>query len=792
MTASEAAASIGVKRGPSPSSAAPTQPKRPKAAQACLSCRKHKTRCEMLEGDNSGSHCHRCKVLSLPCSFDATNATPASAASDSASTSALLPPQTTHTQDRASTTTYRSGSKSANQSASPYDPPSTGKKSDTAMEDVITPRSERGWMPRQEPYEFKETPDTNEVEFTDPAKLLPERHRPWGFLKLPGGFDGTMVPMLAMQALTRAGPWQEPTDDSFEQPLLRILGRDQVQSLCDLFEERYAPWVNLPPSKYTESPLLRLAQCCIASRHLDPQTRSVVTPQLYQLAEEILFRQTYNPLPSTDSIQAILILSMWEPVGDPSHTESKDSRLIASSAVSMAMNLRLSEAMVYAKSLRNGGTQASESHQTELAEAMDKARLWFALTSVEATLCLGSGRDPISSCDSLIYEALETSSLASVGLGRDMRLSLVSQIYASTQKALVIHLENLSEIGPFYRDMLNYLMHMDVFERILSPLPVLAEHEPFYFHMMQMHLDVCRLQVLTHALIEAKTAAVKDGRGEHWFKLAEHNGINLARSWGQYALVVSERIMLLVLECKEADNGRLASAPDIYFNMITLASFFIILAKWSTLQDTGEPLPGSSDSLLARTVERLSQTACSPEHQPAKCARVINAGILSFRKRASGSDKGATPDASGACGTNGGEKPNAVGGSDGGVRKGEGDDSEGGPSGGGGGGGSGSNAPHRQPIQEHFHAATRDFTERVAALPGSMPSGMGHGLQEAAYPQVYPATFPMQDPSYFMSSDIFLDNNFWQSFMTNISDGSSGGYAPHGGGSGGGGGGGYQ
>jgi hypothetical protein len=52
--------------------------KRPKTSQACTSCRKHKTRCELLD-PASRSRCHRCDVLSITCSFE-TNAPPTQAA----------------------------------------------------------------------------------------------------------------------------------------------------------------------------------------------------------------------------------------------------------------------------------------------------------------------------------------------------------------------------------------------------------------------------------------------------------------------------------------------------------------------------------------------------------------------------------------------------------------------------------------------------------------------------------------------------------------------------------------
>ena len=52
--------------------------KRPKTSQACTSCRKHKTRCELLD-PASRSRCHRCYVLSITCSFE-TDVPPAQVA----------------------------------------------------------------------------------------------------------------------------------------------------------------------------------------------------------------------------------------------------------------------------------------------------------------------------------------------------------------------------------------------------------------------------------------------------------------------------------------------------------------------------------------------------------------------------------------------------------------------------------------------------------------------------------------------------------------------------------------
>jgi hypothetical protein len=66
-----------MKRVSTPSDAAPTA-KRTKASQACASCRRQKSRCEILDVPRqSGSpvtvRCHRCKVLGVECSFETSD-----------------------------------------------------------------------------------------------------------------------------------------------------------------------------------------------------------------------------------------------------------------------------------------------------------------------------------------------------------------------------------------------------------------------------------------------------------------------------------------------------------------------------------------------------------------------------------------------------------------------------------------------------------------------------------------------------------------------------------------------
>lgn len=131
----------------------------------------------------------------------------------------------------------------------------------------------------------------------------------------------------------------------------------------------------MQPESGPGSPLLILARCTVASRHLDPATRAAVLPRLQKLTESVAFKHIFSPLPSTKSIQAILILSLWSPVGVQ---DIQDGRLLITSAVSMAMNLGLSQSIEYASGLRDEAKKEespSSNNAHDLDDALEKARL---------------------------------------------------------------------------------------------------------------------------------------------------------------------------------------------------------------------------------------------------------------------------------------------------------------------------------------------------------------------------------------------------------------------------------
>lgn len=145
------------------------------------------------------------------------------------------------------------------------------------------------------------------------------------------------------------------------------------------FDERYTPWLNFKPTPNASSALLDIVCCAIASRHLESVSGGAqVKMQLQKLTEDSIAKMIFNPRPSesVEAIQALLILSLWAPLGGPPESDGRDGRLLIASAVSMAMNLRLNQASQKATALRKltGGRLSLEDAES-LEEMLENARL---------------------------------------------------------------------------------------------------------------------------------------------------------------------------------------------------------------------------------------------------------------------------------------------------------------------------------------------------------------------------------------------------------------------------------
>ena len=116
--------------------------------------------------------------------------------------------------------------------------------------------------------------------------------------------------------------------------------------------------------------------------------------------------------------------------------------------------------------------------------------------------------------------------------------------------------------------------------------------------------------------------------------LTEYNGVSLAALWGQEAIALAEKILSSALSRPELKQ--LSTAPDVFFGLLSFAAAFLVISKITTFQNYRTHLPGSSDALLTKIVDRLLEVACSSDHAPAKCARLISALMRGFNALAAG------------------------------------------------------------------------------------------------------------------------------------------------------------
>jgi hypothetical protein len=313
--------------------------KRPKASQACTSCRKHKTRCELLESASLLSRCHRCHVLSITCSFE-TNAPPVQAA------------------------------------ASDYSPMAIARR--RLFDAIFSPQNNSDKCLEQ---------TQSDAPSSSPR---PSPTSPWEFLKVPGIPDWTATPMLAMLTLSKMAR----TDQPMIQPVANltfseVLTGDQRQYLLSLFESHYAPWLSLPPNALGEDPILNLIRCTIASRHLESSIRAIVFPTLRRLTEEAIVEHIFNPTPSPATIQSFALLALWSPFDtfSPSSSETRDSRLIAATAINMCSTLRCDQAATDEQVLqecRKLGAELTPQEAALLTATKQKKLLWMCVQNIES------------------------------------------------------------------------------------------------------------------------------------------------------------------------------------------------------------------------------------------------------------------------------------------------------------------------------------------------------------------------------------------------------------------------
>lgn len=197
-----------MKRATAPSSDNPTA-KRTKASQACASCRRQKSRCEILDvrsqqGAPVTIRCHRCKVLGVECSFETSDLIH------------FLPKPTTQTPPAAPSPTVSVSSDER-----------TPPENYGGLNTLATVASSR---PNADTFPVNSSPNRYGML---PEDLVPTASTPiWGSVNR---VDWTATPMLAIQELVRCPRTDSGLDTPSGGRLEDILSPQEITSLLEMF-----------------------------------------------------------------------------------------------------------------------------------------------------------------------------------------------------------------------------------------------------------------------------------------------------------------------------------------------------------------------------------------------------------------------------------------------------------------------------------------------------------------------------------------------------------------------------
>jgi hypothetical protein len=119
------------------------------------------------------------------------------------------------------------------------------------------------------------------------------------------------------------------------------------------FEQKYEPWLGIE-APTPMSPFLISVRCLIAARHLPAHRRPVVIPPLHLLCREHAMSFILTSTPNLASIQALHILSTWEPIESLTSAgqrmEVQNAGALIASAIAHASTLRLDAAAEFVHS----------------------------------------------------------------------------------------------------------------------------------------------------------------------------------------------------------------------------------------------------------------------------------------------------------------------------------------------------------------------------------------------------------------------------------------------------------
>lgn len=165
--------------------------------------------------------------------------------------------------------------------------------------------------------------------------------------------------------------------------------------------------------------------------------------------------------------------------------------------------------------------------------------------------------------------------------------------------------------------------------RSSSDAIVVSEYDQFYFQMSMVTIHTCRLLTIYH-LLRSAAIAYSDQHTESWYQEMKPRALRILSSWGKEAVNVTEAVLVAFLQ---ADKRLVNTTPDTIFHMIGFASGFLVGVKFLLIKRKGVDLLGSSDKLLSRTLDLLSEASFSNDHAATRCAHLVHTMITAWERR---------------------------------------------------------------------------------------------------------------------------------------------------------------
>ncbi|KAJ3882220.1 hypothetical protein F5051DRAFT_48950 [Lentinula edodes] len=612
--------------------------RRSRAAQACITCRKNKARCELLDDLKTSEvlRCHRCKTLDLRCSYQDADRQSLRLGrkpgisqaweqlvdfTDVKAISQSSPLTTTPT-----TTSLITGSQSPEEST-PIPPIST------ALDLKVLPQSI--WKYRlvdfgQWRYCGTDV-DDDHYDWSTPMSAVHQ-------ISAQHQAQLHNRPRMKSEGQTQFQSQVELLED--------ILEDSQIKELLQLFDESFSPWLGFSLIHSDSFPLLDLVCCTISSRKLSSSSSvPFVVDRLICATERAVSQIVLRPPAEyvRECIQALILIALWEPLSDSNEPEEgwRDPHLLLSCALSLATKIRLNEAPEKYSTLKKMREQGLEVDPLQLASAADLARLWVSLTNAELLSCIGTYRTPFSErqktylkCFPRSPSHFSPSTLADNTEAMDVRLRLLAETLGATEEGLSVRLNGMEEFESWHHAMTGAFQKIDNCTRILLPLRVMfgLDHTLFY-RVQAIVTRCCRLLVIHNPVNAARRLSIYYGHGALESRSYSNIFAEVFTPWGKEALLISEEIFVSfqeLLERIDRDESYvqfLASTPDYFFHLIQLAGVFLISFKFMVFNARRCVLPGSSDLLLESIIQRLKLLQVPRKHPASTCADLLR-GLL--------------------------------------------------------------------------------------------------------------------------------------------------------------------